>query len=258
MSSNDPTRPHCPAPLVHEENGEISLHFGFPTIQSRMLLTAPDRLVLDYTRSMMGFLLFRPEPRHIAMIGLGGGSLAKYCRRALPGTKFVAVELSAEVIALRGAFGIPDDDADFRVVCADGAEFVRQNTASFDVLLVDGFDAGGQPEQLCSQRFYEDCHAALQAEGVLVVNLCTDDERQHSYLARIRRTFGETVIAIEADEGDNTIVFAGKGMRCPPPFEELSSRLRRLEPRHPVELDVTAQKLLRPAQAKRRKAKSRR
>lgn len=50
------------SPLVLEEDGEVSLHFGFPTIQSRMLKTDPDRLVLDYTRTMMGFLLFQPVP----------------------------------------------------------------------------------------------------------------------------------------------------------------------------------------------------
>ena len=71
-------------PLVHEKDGELSLHFGFPTIQSRMLKADPEHLVLDYTRTMMGFLLFQPKPVRIAMIGLGGGSLAKYCTDDFP------------------------------------------------------------------------------------------------------------------------------------------------------------------------------
>ena len=89
-----------------------------------MLKAAPERLVLDYTRTMMGFLLLQPAPQRIAMIGLGGGSLLKYCRRHLPDAEFTAVEISPEVIALRRQFGIPDDDARLRVVCADGADFV--------------------------------------------------------------------------------------------------------------------------------------
>ena len=93
------------SPLVHEENGELSLHFGFPTIQSRMLKADPARLVLDYTRTMMGFLLFQPKPERIAMIGLGGGSLAKYCRLKLPDSDFTAIEISPAVIALRNEFG---------------------------------------------------------------------------------------------------------------------------------------------------------
>ncbi len=74
-------------PLLHEDKGELSLHFDFPTIQSRMLKADPEHLLLDYTRTMMGFLLFVPKPARIAMIGLGGGSLAKYCRRRLPDGK---------------------------------------------------------------------------------------------------------------------------------------------------------------------------
>ncbi|MBV5333937.1 transferase, partial [bacterium] len=66
-----------------------------------MLKAEPEKLLLDYTQTMMGFLLFQPTPQRMAMIGLGGGSLAKYCRRTLPTVDFTAIELSAEVIALR-------------------------------------------------------------------------------------------------------------------------------------------------------------
>jgi len=231
-------------PFLHEEDGELSLHFNFPTIQSRMLKARPERLVLDYTRSMMGFLLFQPQPARIAMIGLGGGSLAKYCRLKLPDADFTAIELSPEVIALRDEFGIPPDGPRFRVLCADGADYVREDAEPLDVLLVDGFDCGGQPAQLCSAAFYDDCHARLREGGVLVVNLCADDTGYGSYVGRIRDSFAEKVVVIEAEERDNKIVFARKGGVFPPTFSELAERLRGLELTHPVGLDETAQKIL--------------
>ena len=49
-----------------------------------MSLDEPDALVTAYTRKMMAFLLFNPAPKRIAMVGLGGGSLAKFCYRNLP------------------------------------------------------------------------------------------------------------------------------------------------------------------------------
>jgi spermidine synthase len=231
-------------PSVHDENGELSLHFGFPTIQSRMLKAEPELLVLDYTRTMMGFLLFLPKPDRIAMIGLGGGSLAKYCHRRLPDSDFTAIEISSEVLALRETFGIPDDDARFRIVCADGADFVRHKTGAFDVLLVDGFDRDGQPRQLCSAEFYDNCRSALRPGGVLVVNLCADDTGYGSYIARISDAFFGKTLVVEAEEGDNKIVFAGKGADFPPSLKTLTERLRELEAKHPVELDRTAQKIL--------------
>jgi len=51
------------------------------------------------------------------MIGLGGGSLVKYCLAALPDTAVTVVEIKPAVIALREAFGIPPDGPRLRVVC---------------------------------------------------------------------------------------------------------------------------------------------
>ena len=123
----------------------MSLHFAMATVQSRMRVAAPDKLVLDYTRSMMAFLLFKPEPDHIVMVGLGGGSLAKYCHAKLPHTRFTALEISPEVIAMRELFSIPPDDERLQVVCTDGAVWIRDNPAGCDVLMLDGFDAQGLP-----------------------------------------------------------------------------------------------------------------
>jgi len=240
-------------PLLHEENGELSLHFGFPTIQSRMLRADPERLLLDYTRTMMGFLLFAPAPARIAMIGLGGGSLAKYCRRRLPDADFTAVELSPEVIALRREFAVPEDDARFRIVCADGADFVRAAGPSPDVLLVDGFDSSGQPRRLCSAAFYDDCRAALAPGGILVVNLCADDSGCGRYISRISDSFDERVIVVEADEGENKIVFACCDGDFPPTLNDLTERLVALEASHPVDLATTAQKILRRSVGDRRR-----
>ncbi len=246
------------SPLLYEADDELSLHFGFPTIQSRMQRSDPQRLVLDYTRTMMGFLLFVPEPRHIAMIGLGGGSLAKYCRSRLPDSDFTAIELLPEIIALREEFGIPENNSRFRIVCANGADYIRQSQQSLDVLLVDGFNSEGQPPELCSLAFYDACCNALRPNGVLVVNLCADDPGCDSYVARIDKAFGGKRVVIEADDGGNKIVFAGKYLPFPPKFKELAERLRTLEARHPVELDKTAQKILRQQQAPARPTRRRR
>ena len=234
-------------PLLREENGELSLHFGFPTIQSRMQTSDPDRLVLDYTRTMMGFLLFVPAPERILMVGLGGGSLAKYCHRHLPQATFTTVELSSEVIALRSRFDIPADSERFSIVCADGADYLRTartQDACTDVLLIDGFDRDGQPAQLSSAAFYDDCRAALRPGGVLVVNLCADDPARDDYLARIERSFSGRSLVVEADEGDNLIVFATTAGIFPPNFVSMTERLRQLEALHAVDLAATAQKML--------------
>src|ERR1700758_3379132 len=49
-------------PYVEETGLYRTLHFEPSEFQSRMSKREPVRLVLDYTRTMMGFLLFRARP----------------------------------------------------------------------------------------------------------------------------------------------------------------------------------------------------
>jgi spermidine synthase len=111
-------------PFVLDKGLRRMLHFDFGATQSAMLLDAPQRLLLAYTREMMTFLLFNPDPQRILLLGLGGGSIAKYCYRHLPCAEITAVEISADVIALREMFSIPADDQRFRVVRADAVAYV--------------------------------------------------------------------------------------------------------------------------------------
>ena len=217
-------------PFVYQTLSTKALHFSICEIQSRMQTLRPDALDLDYTRTMMAALLFNSRPDTLAMIGLGGGSLAKFCYRHLPDTRIKVVEINPHVIALRDEFQVPADDDRFKVRRGDGADFVRFPPYKVDVLMVDGFDSDGQPPALCSQRFYDNCHEALQPDGLLVVNLHSGHRHYDSFVSRIRRSFGDEVVVVADVDCSNSIVFACKGLlmrrlkpallRRPPNFEK--------------------------------------
>jgi len=194
--------------VVHEGNC-ITLQFEDGEIQSRMLASDPSFLVISYTQAMTAFTLFHATPQSVIMIGLGGGSLAKWCYAELHSTDITVVEINPMVIALREAFSIPEDNHRFRVICGDGADYVRHLADSPDVLLVDGFDRHGQPAQLSSQAFYDDCCRFLSRNGLLVVNLCGPEDQQA--LERIRQTFEDRLLIVVPEDGENKIVFAWKG-----------------------------------------------
>lgn len=195
-----------------------ALHFSLAEVQSSMRNDDPDALVLAYTQRMMGFLLWQPRPASVAMIGLGGGSLAKFCHRHLPDTVLLAAEINPHVIALRDEFGVPPDSERFSVVCLDGAVLVREPPRRFDVLLVDGFDWEGLPEALCSQAFYDDCAGALTDTGWLVANLPSGEDQPafEVHLARVRRTFGADAVLVVGDgeRGLNSVVLACRDARA--------------------------------------------
>ena len=199
-------------PFVHRTATAQALHFSIHEVQSRMQLADPDALDLAYTRTMMGFLLLQPDPRRIAMIGLGGGSLVKFCHRHLRAACIEVVEINPHVIALRDEFRVPADDDRLRVIRGDGARYVRDPaTAPPDVLVVDGFDSDGQPGRLCSQRFYDDAFELLAPAGVMVVNLHAEHRHYPRHLDRIQRSFAGAVLVVEEGGLSNGIVLACRG-----------------------------------------------
>ena len=212
-------------PFVRDDGAGKSLHFTLGELQSRMLTASPWQLEVDYTRTMMGFLLFNRAPAHIGMIGLGGGSLVKFCHRSLPLSKMTVLEINPHVIALRREFLVPEDDERLTVIAADGALFLQTEAPLFDVLLIDGFDHQGQPAALSSPGFYADCLAALSPGGVLVVNLHYDHPDYPVLVERIRRTFNGYAVEVITQEKTNSIVFARKGQAIAPRELNLRSSL---------------------------------
>jgi spermidine synthase len=198
-------------PFINETLDARTLYFSVSAIQSRMQIKHGDALDLEYTRLMMGFLLFAPAPAQIALIGLGGGSLVKYCHRHLPRSALTVAEINPHVVALRDAFEVPPDDARLRVITTDGAQLVRDTRERFDVLLVDGFDTEGLPKALRSQRFYDNCADVLQPGGLMVVNLHNDRLHCDTWVERIRRSFAGSVLLVDDSDGSNRVVFAWKG-----------------------------------------------
>lgn len=198
------------APFVRTDGQSRSLHFTLGEVQSTMRVDRPDELQIDYTRTMMGFLLLSQAPAHIGMIGLGGGSLIKFCHRYLPATRITVVENNPHVIALRDAFSIPPDDARLSVVQDDGADHVLRSSGDFDVLLIDAFGTSGQPASLCSRPFYDRCAGALTPDGVLVVNLHADDADHALHIQRIAASFSANAMQVLAAEKSNCIVFASR------------------------------------------------
>lgn len=202
--------PHLRRPFIRRRWNTTELQFAHGVSQSRMLTYAPDKLLIHYTRTMMGALVLVPQPRSIGMIGLGGGSQAKFCYRHLPDAHIEVVENNPHVLALRRTFRIPDDDARFRVVLDDGARFLRERRGKFDLLLVDGYDETGIPEELSSPQFYDDCRAALTEGGAMAINLYCDDAQRH--IDRLRRSFGRRhVVVVEEARQINRVALAWVG-----------------------------------------------
>lgn len=205
-----------------------TLHVGGEAIQSAMRVDDPFALALDYTRCMMAFLLFHPEPREALMIGLGGASLPKFFYKYLKKTKVRAVELDARVVAIaREQFALPRE---LEVEIGDGAEALSPQCC--DVLVVDAYHDELHVPKLASAEFYDAAWLALEEPGVLVVNFMDDDPKLDAYLQRLERTFAGAVLAMPALYDPNILAFAFKGVAKAVSWKALRERAEKLEARY--------------------------
>ena len=158
--------------VVTEDALSRTLYFGTHSKQSRMLINQPAIPILRYSQAMLLGLHFVPNPKRVLFLGLGGGSLVKFFLKHVPGCAITVVELRQKVIDVAHAFfAVPESHPALTIVNQNALDFLSAVTpASFDVVLVDIFDAFGPAEELTQKQFLRRCLAATTSDGLLVFN----------------------------------------------------------------------------------------
>lgn len=243
-----------PRPFVIDDGKQRRLHFSLALVQSEMQLDDPHTLYLAYTREMMAFLSFRPRPKHLVVVGLGGGSLTKYCHRHLARTRITTLEISADVIALRDQFSVPPDDERLRVLCADAVEYFATSDDRADVVLLDGYDDNGIAPAFCDERFYLNLRGQLRPGGLLVCNLALKGESRNAHLDLLREVFHDRVLLQEVAGDGNHIAYAFSDEPFPPDWGAAEREARALAQRGGLDFSASLSRMAKNAQrAKRRR-----
>ncbi len=192
---------------VIDHDGTRSMYFGTQARQSSMLLYAPATLALEYTRSMLAGLLFQPQPRRILMIGLGGGSLARYLLARFPASQIDCAETRTGVVDMaRRYFQLPETDL-LRIHIEDGAKFLQDAPdRHYDLILVDAYDSGGVHPNVCPSSFHTDCRRVLTETGVLSMNLwATPGSPFKTILTDMQQGFDSQVLRLPVEQRANLI-----------------------------------------------------
>lgn len=232
-------------PYVIEEGDSVSLYFTRDLTQSGMRLSDPDALEFSYTRRMMSFLLFVHQPRRILMLGLGGGSLAKYCHRHLPDTRITVVEIDPDVLAFRQQFRVPADDARLRVLLGDAAAYMGNCADTPDVVVMDAFDRDGFSASISSRAFYRSVRNALAPEGLMVANLVGTKPVRGMHLDMIADVFAGNVIVMPIEEDGNYLVFAFRNAGFEPRWRWIEAQARAMQKHYGLDFPKYAVQLKR-------------
>ncbi len=205
-----------------EQAGLRHLHLGSPWIQGSMNLNQPTALVLEYIERMMAWLLFvEPDTlrqRQALQLGLGAGALTKFCYHKL-GMKTCAIEINeAVLLACRGWFKLPADNARLQVILADAAQEIRQPRwlAAVDALQVDLYDEQAAAPVQDSLAFYQHCRRLLTPDGCMTVNLFGRASSFARTTEKIGAAFGADALwAFKPTREGNTVVLAQRSASRP-------------------------------------------
>ncbi len=180
-----------------------------------MLVDAPTVLVHEYIQRMMAWLLFidpsTAHTRQALQLGLGAASLTKFCHKELR-MKTTAIELNPQVLmACRGWFNLPADNARMQVVLGDAAQQIRLAhwQGAVDAVQVDLYDEEAAAPVLDSEDFYSDCREVLKEEGCMTVNLFGRTSSYQKSVDKMAAAFGADALwAFKATREGNTVVLA--------------------------------------------------
>ena len=209
-------RTHTLPEVTFSDEGPLRhLHLGSQWIQGSMYIEAPNELFHEYIQRMMAWLLFvEPDSvaqRHAMQLGLGAGSLTKFCHKELR-MKTTAIELNAQVLsACRGWFKLAADNSRMRVVLNDAALEIQDARwwGTVDALQVDLYDHEAAAPVLDSFPFYTHCRRLLTADGCMTVNLFGRALSFARSVEKISAVFGtDAVWVFKPTREGNTVVLA--------------------------------------------------
>ncbi|CAB3734158.1 Polyamine aminopropyltransferase [Achromobacter kerstersii] len=222
-------------PTLSEVDGVRYLHFNTEWVQGAMRIKNPSELVLEYTGQMMAWLLFLEPPKEeaIGMLGLGAGSLVRYCVKHTR-SPLLAVEWNPRVTAachmffrLPGANRLEVEHADAGAWVAD-----PMNAGRCPVLMVDLYDAAAAGPVRDSVKFYRDCRRVLGDVGVLAVNLFGRHESFGKNIDNLSKAFDDRVLLLPEVDAGNQIVLAFSGPRLAVTPADLLARAEVVESKY--------------------------
>ena len=219
--------------VVLEYANQRVLSFDSPFEQSAMDLQNPRAMIHEYLKAMVLPLVFK-EPRHITLLGLGGGTLLRTLHAACPDSEIEVVELRKRVIEIaKEHFGLPDDE---RIKIHNRNGFVYLNEArkqSTDLILADMYQAKVMEPFQATTRFLEQCWQLLTSDGWLAINFHKLPALNHPYMLKLCRLFPE-VFYCGTGNGNSVVICGKQPLKCQ--LEDFHDEVAKLEARLDAQL----------------------
>lgn len=217
--------------VVAEGEGHRCMKFGrLHARQSCIMLSDPNRLVLNYSHGMLASFFAIANPQRVLVIGLGGGVLPNALHNLDPSLDIDAVEIDPAVVRVaRSHFGYVTD-AKSKVYENDARVFIRSQGRlgeKYDLIFIDAFDKDYIPEHLLTVEFLKQVRYLLRPGGLVASNTFAAGALAGSEAATYQAVFGE-LMNINLPGGNRIILSSRDGL---PDYKTIAERASKFEER---------------------------
>ena len=218
--------------LVIDKQNCRTLAFDPVYEQSCIDLKTPHIPVHEYTRIMLLVLAFI-NPRHVTVLGLGGGCLLHSLSYLLPQCQLLSIELRKKVYEVALNFFMIPTQHNIHISIADAKVAMnRCDDAGTQIIFADLYQSYGMNPFQMQKKFVQQCQRVLDNTGWLVVNYHQLPELNSIFIQCLRYYFAE-IFVCPAFSG-NYILFARKQLIGP--LENYKANVLDLEKKLSIQL----------------------
>jgi spermidine synthase len=159
----------------------------------------------------MSTLIFADDPESVLIVGLGGGTMAKFISKIYPDCKIKAIEKRENIKKIAyGYFNLPQKgNIEIIIGDCDGTlqELVMQSD-QYDIILIDVFTGNDISNSLANQNIFDACKSLLTRRGVLGINLWSKSPNYKKTVRLMNNSFDGFTFHIPTNEKRNIIHLA--------------------------------------------------
>jgi spermidine synthase len=195
---------------INQKQDILQLKFDKLATQSEINISEPHQLRMNNLQYLMSMLLFIEPPRHILLLGVGGGSLIHFVRHYLPQTHITGVEYDAELLQIaQDHFMLPPEGPFISYQIADAREYLEHCQDSYDLIIVDLFDAFQSPKWLLENNTINRMKDLLTPRGAIGYNLIINSDKDFkNFYQQLRNRFQCQTVFMETEDYQNILFYA--------------------------------------------------
>ena len=202
---------------VLEEAGLRTMCFD-DALESRMSVRSPLEGHFEYTEYFHLAWLWNTQITSVVIVGLGGGSAQRAFEYYYPNVTIETAEIDPIVVDVAEQFfGFKTSERQ-KVQVSDGRLFLRRNTKSRDLIILDAYVQGRYgsaiPQHLATKEFFEIVRDRLTTNGIMAYNVIGSVNDWHAEIVgaiyRTLKTVFPQVYLFPAKTSRNIVLLATK------------------------------------------------